>query len=92
MCFEALVDGDAAERPVGELIREEMGSALTDGGIAATAVLAVLLIEHTGVTLATGVALVTLVLGVALHQVVLVAGVGLVRLRGSSPEPAPETA
>lgn len=88
MCYEALVDEESTEKPVRELVREEMGSAVTDAGIATTAVVAMLLLVGTAPVLVVGAAVATPVLAVLLHQAVLVAGVGIVRWRTSSGESA----
>jgi hypothetical protein len=88
MCYESLVDEDEAiEKPMGDLVREEMGSAVTDAGIATTAVLAMLLIAGTPLWLVGATALVTPVLTVIFHQAVLVAGVYVVRWRASARSP-----
>lgn len=93
MCYESLVDEDeAVEKPMGDLVREEMGSAVTDAGIATTAVVAMLLVAGTPLWLVGATALVTPVLTVVLHQAVLVAGVYAVRWRTTSGPPAPDAA
>ena len=93
MCYESLVDEDeAVEKPMGDLVREEMGSAVTDAGIATTAVVAMLLVAGTPLWLVGATALVTPVLTVVLHQAVLVAGVCAVRWRATSEPPATDAA
>jgi hypothetical protein len=92
MCYESLVDEDEAiEKPVDDLVREEMRSALVDAGIATVAVVAMLLVVGTPVWLVGVTALVTPVLTLVVHQAVLVAGIGLVRWR-ANPEQAPAEA
>jgi hypothetical protein len=92
MCYEALIGGDAAERPLASLVREEWADAGKDGAVAAAVVFAVLLAEGTGVALVAGATVGAFVLGVALHQAVLLAGVALLRWRAGSPAQAAETA
>jgi len=90
MCFEALVDGDAAEKPLSDLVREEMSSAAKDGAVAALVVLALLVAGGTPPALIAGAVVGTAALGVAVHQVVLVAGVAVVRARTpDQPSPGP---
>jgi Mg/Co/Ni transporter MgtE len=81
MCYESLLNGDATDRSLGALLRAETGSALTNGGVAAAVVLAVLLVGDSGPLLAAGSAVAALALGYLLHQTVLLAGVALVRWR-----------
>ena len=88
MCFESLINGDATERPLRELLRAETASALKDATIAATVGLTVLLAGGTGPLLTGGAALAALALGFVLHQAVLVAGVALVRWRAAAGRPA----
>ncbi|MFB6298333.1 MAG: hypothetical protein ABEH56_07415 [Salinirussus sp.] len=83
MCYESLLNGEAAERPIVELLRAELPGALKDGTVAALAVVAVLAASATPPVLIAGAALGAVLLGVALHQAVLVAGTGLVRWRVS---------
>ncbi|MFT4921959.1 MAG: hypothetical protein ACI8XM_001167 [Haloarculaceae archaeon] len=90
MCFEALIDGDANEKSLRTLIREEVGSALTDATVAALTVVVVLLGSGTGPLLTVGAALGAVVLGVVLHQAVLVVGVALVRWRADAERRPPE--
>jgi hypothetical protein len=93
MCYESLVDEDeAVEQPMGVLVREEMGSAVVDAGIATTAVLAMLLFAGTPLWLVGATALVTPVLTIVFHQLVLVAGVAVVRWRTTAEPPTPDAA
>lgn len=93
MYFEVLVDGDATEKPLRDLLDAELTSALKDGTVAALVVLAVLLAGGTGSLLTAGATLGALVFAVLLHQAVLVAGVGVVRWRATDGErPAAEAA
>ena len=93
MCYESLVDEDEAiEKPVDDLVREEMRSAIVDAGIATVAVVAMLLVAGTPVWLVGATALVTPVLTVLLHQAVLVVGVGFVRWRAKSRKTPADTA
>lgn len=91
MCYEALVDEEEATgKPVSTLVREEMGSAVTDAGIATTAVVAMLLVAGTPLWLVGATALVTPVLTVLLHQAVLLFGIGVVRWRTDSAKTRPD--
>ena len=86
MCYDSLLNGDATDRSLGTLLRAETGSALKNGVVAAAVVLAVLLAGESGPLLAAGSALAALALGYLLHQIVLLAGVAVVRWRdGRSP-------
>jgi len=87
MCFEALIDSDATDRPLRELIREEMGSAVKDAGIA-TVTVAIMLVAVGGISasVVAGAGIVAFAFGLVLHQVVFVAGVGIVRWRASPAE------
>lgn len=87
MCYESLVNDDATEKPLGELIREEMGSAVVDAGIATTVVVLMLAVAGTPPLLVAGAAVGAVGLTLVVHQLVLVAGVLLVRWRTSSPAP-----
>jgi hypothetical protein len=93
MCYESLVDEDEAiEKPLAQLVREETGSAVTDAGIATTAVVAMLLVAGTPLWLVGATALVTPVLTLLLHQAVLIAGVSVVRWRATPDTPTPDAA
>lgn len=81
MCYESLIEGDAVERPLTEVLRGELSSAVKNGAAAAAVVLAVLLASGVGPLLVAGAALGAFVLGIALHQAVLVAGIALLRWR-----------
>ncbi len=95
MCFQSLIDDEEASKPLGTLIRRELPYAVRDGLVAAAIVLVVLLVGQTpawiiGVSVAGAV-----VFGIALHQFVLVAGLGVRRLvfaDESEPESTPEAA
>jgi uncharacterized membrane protein YidH (DUF202 family) len=80
MCFESLIDGDATEKRLRELVRDETGSALKDAAVA-TITVGVVLVVAGGVApaLVGAAALAAFVFGFLLHLVVLVAGVGVVR-------------
>jgi len=79
MCFAALLNGDATARPIREIVREELPRSLGNGTVAAAIVVAVLLVEGTGVGLTAAMALGAIVLGAVLHQSLLLCGVGLLR-------------
>jgi hypothetical protein len=80
MCYGALLNGET-DRPLGDLIRGEVGSAARVGAVAAVAVLVVLARNGTGLAVLGVTAAGALVLGTALHLTVFLAGVGLVRWR-----------
>jgi len=88
MCFEALVNGGAAEKPLSDLVRDEMSSAVKDGAAAALVVLALVVAGGASPALVAGVVLGTAVLGVVVHQFVLVAGVAVVRAWATDERPA----
>lgn len=90
MCYESLIDGDAAERPLTEVLRGELSSAVTDGAVAAAVVLAVLLANGVVPLLVAGATVGAFVLGIALHQAVLVAGIAVLRWRAPEPGSEPE--
>jgi len=92
MCYNALTDGDAEEKEMIQLLREEFSAAVKDGAIAATVVLLMLVAGGIGPALVAGATVVTFVLGIALHQIVLVAGVGVLRLRSSATVEVPKAA
>jgi hypothetical protein len=81
MCYEALRDGDATERPLGEILRAELSDAAVNG-LAAALIVAVVLTGR-GIDPLTTVAfaLAACALGAVVHQTVLVAGVSLLRVR-----------
>jgi hypothetical protein len=95
MCFQSLIDDEEASKPLGTLIRQELPYAVREGLVAAAIVLAVLLVGQTPAWII-GVSMVgAVVLGVVLHQFVLVAGLGVRRLLfgdESEPESAAEVA
>jgi len=71
------------DAPLWRLIRSESRSALTDGLVAAVAVLAVGLVAGAATWPVAVGAVAAVPLGFVLHQAVLVVGVLLVRLRGT---------
>jgi Flp pilus assembly protein TadB len=81
MCFDALHNGDATERPLGDLLRSEAGSAARTTGIATAITSLFLLVSGVGLPVVAAAALVAVAVGFALHLTVLVAGVCLVRWR-----------
>lgn len=91
MCFEALTDDEAPTDPLSSLLVAELPAALKNGALAAVFVVAMLSAQGS-LALATGaiLGLGALVLGIALHQTVLVAGV-LVRRAISERSVARET-
>lgn len=93
MCFGALTDGDASEKPVARLLRAEAGPAVRQGVVAALAVLAVLLVGGVGIPLAAAASVAALVSTAAVHQAVLLAGVAVLRWRADGSDAvAPGTA
>jgi hypothetical protein len=93
MCFQSLIDDEEASESVGTLIRREFPYAVRQGLLAAAIVLAVLVVSQTPAWII-GVSTVGAVLfGIALHQFVLVVGLGVRRLLATGePEAAAEAA
>jgi len=95
MCFQSLTDEEEADESVGTLIRREFPYAVRQGLLAAAIVLVVLVVSQTpawiiGVSVAGAV-----LLGVVLHEFVLIAGLGVRQLLladESEPESAAEAA
>jgi hypothetical protein len=79
MCYESLLNGDATERPLSALRREERPKALLNGAAAGLVVAAVLLAGGTGVALTAAIATLAVAFGAVVHQVVLVVAVLSVR-------------
>jgi hypothetical protein len=92
MCFDSLIDGEYDEKPMRQLLTEELSSAYKDGTVAALVVGVVLVPSGTPLTLVAGASAGAFVLGVALHQAVLVAGVSLLCLHASRTVRVPERA
>ncbi|ACV48823.1 MULTISPECIES: hypothetical protein [Halomicrobium] len=88
MCFAALLNGDATDRSVVEMIRDELPRSLGNGTVAAVLVVAVSVLEGASLALTAGMAFGAIALGTVLHQAVLLGGVALLRgregLRGRS--------
>ncbi|QLH77615.1 hypothetical protein HZS55_10030 [Halosimplex rubrum] len=81
MCYESLLNGEAAERSVRDLLREERRAALRNGLAAAVLVVAVLIVEGAAAWTVVALAVAAVALGAVLHQAVLVAGAAAVRVR-----------
>ncbi|PSP30770.1 hypothetical protein BRC64_11655 [Halobacteriales archaeon QH_10_67_22] len=77
MCYEALRNGDATEKPLGAIVRAELRDALTTGLAAALIVASVLFSGSTELASLVPLALAALGLGAVLHQSLLVAGVAV---------------
>ncbi|WP_018258272.1 hypothetical protein [Halomicrobium katesii] len=88
MCFAALLNGDATDRSVVEIVRGELPRSLGNGTVAAVLVVAVSVLEGASLALTAGLAFGAVALGTVLHQGVLLGGVALLRgrerLRGRS--------
>lgn len=82
-CFQCLVEGTYDEKSLSQLLREELPSAAKVGLASAVAVLAVLVMEGMTATLIAGAAIGAFTLAIVVHELVLVAGVGLLRWTGS---------
>jgi hypothetical protein len=82
MCYESLVDGRAQEESTRRLLRGERWDAFVNGLEAAVLVFVVLLWQGTELPLLVGATVAAVALGYVLHQVVLVAGVSVVRRVG----------
>jgi len=80
-CYACLVNGEATEKPLLRLLREETASAVTDAGIATTVVVVMLLAAGTDSMLVVGGAVAAAGLTYVGHQLVLVAGVAIARWR-----------
>jgi len=91
MCYEALRNGDATEKPLGAIVRAELRDALTTGLAAALIVASVLFSGSTELASLVPLALAALGLGAVLHQSLLVAGVAVQRARQPA-DPAREPA
>lgn len=91
MCFDSLIEDEVHEKTIREMIRGELPSAFKDGIVAALVVLAVLATSGTPAWLIAASTLGAVVLGVFLHQFVLLAGISLLRWHGRSTE-TPHTA
>lgn len=89
MCYESFLNGDAADEPVLGLLRGELGSALKDGTIAAVLVALVLGWAGGGVVPVVVRSVGAFVLGVALHQAVLLAGIAALRTHRRATSTAP---
>lgn len=83
MCYEALVDGDATADSVGSVVRAERRDAAVNGLEAAVLLVVVLLWQGVALSVVLAAALAAVALGYVLHQVVLLVGVALLRLRAS---------
>lgn len=92
MCFAALLNGDATERSLRAVVRDELPRSLGNGTVAAMLVVLASALEGASLTLTLGLALGAVALGTALHQSVLLGGVALLRgrerLRDRSPASA----
>jgi len=90
MCYERLVGDDVAETGMRELLRSEWYCAVRNGALAGLMVLIVLLVESTPAWLVVASVAGAVALGTVLHQLVLLAGAGLVRARarwrGATPQ------
>ena len=81
MCFDRLSDEETATAPVAELLAAEWRCALRNGALSAAMVLGVLLVAGTPAWVVVASAAGAVVLGTALHQLVLLAGAGVLRAR-----------
>jgi len=81
MCFAALLNGDAVDRPLREIVRGELPRSLANGTVAAALVVLASVLEGASVALTLGLALGAVALGTVLHQSVLLGGVALLRGR-----------
>jgi Mn2+/Fe2+ NRAMP family transporter len=90
MCFDSLINGEYDEKPMRQLVTEELTSAYKDGAVAALVVLVVLATSGTPLALVAGASAGAFVLGVALHQAVLVTAISLLRLHASRTVRTPE--
>jgi cation transporter-like permease len=91
MCYESLLDADGNRRSVITHLKGEMASALTNGLVTAALVGVVLATRGVAQSLVLTMALAGLILGALLHQAVLVAGVGIRRVRADPTHSRNET-
>jgi len=82
MCYESLLNGDATERSLRDLLVDERSKAVENGIVAALLVVVVLSVAGSETVLTAGMALLAMVLGAALHQSLLVAAVLVIRAHG----------
>jgi len=75
MCYESLLNGDATERPLHALRREERSKAFQNGVAAGGIVVAVLLMQGADLGLVAVLAVAAIALGTLLHQGLLVGAV-----------------
>jgi len=81
MCYESLLNGEAAERSLRDLLRAERRAALRNGLAAAVLVAAVLVATGAAARSVVALAVAAVALGAALHQTLLVAGAVALRVR-----------
>lgn len=89
MCYERLVEDDVVETGMRELLWSEWYCAVRNGTLAGLMVLAVLLFEGAPAWLVVASVGGAVALGTVLHQLVLLAGAGLVRARARWLEAVP---
>lgn len=88
MCYDRLVnDDEVTETSAGELVRTESLCALRNGAMAGVIVLAVLLFEGAPLGLLLGSVAGAIALGWLLHQALLLAGAGVLRVSSRWREP-----
>jgi hypothetical protein len=81
MCYDSLLNGEATERSLGDLLRAELKEALGTGALGGLFVLAVLFVQGmAGPALMVGLALAAVPLGAALQLGVFTLGVAALRL------------
>lgn len=92
MCFAALLNGDATDRPLREIVRGELPRSLGNGTVAALLVVLASMLDGASLALTLGLALGAVALGTVLHQSVLLGGVALLRGRDRLRDRAPARA
>jgi len=84
MCYGTLLDGDATTTSVRSALRAERRTAVLNGLAAAALVFGLLALRGTPPAILLGTSAAAVPLAYLLHQVVMVAGIGLVRARAKS--------
>lgn len=81
MCFAALLNGDATDRSVREIVRDELPRSVANGTVAALLVVLTAVLDGAALVPTLGLALGPVALGTVLHQSVLLGGVFFLRGR-----------
>jgi len=82
VCYESLLNDDATERSLRELLSEDRWDAVGNGVAAALIVVTGLSVGGSGAAFTTGLAALAVILGAMLHRLLLVAAVLVIRAHG----------